>query len=176
MPSRSAWPAALLALLVATSLFAQNTTEYSRTSGGEIEVIPKAARRLSGSLSLSSGSLFGSRNGSLGYEASLGGSILKDRVWFFASALQQESRFVSSQVTPIDSTITVFDAKATAQLSDRQFVIGSYGTGNQAINVNPAAAEPFATLPAQFLSLRYTATISSNMFFDMSVSSRSLSR
>ena len=133
---------ALVTLLFAFGALAQ-TGEFGRSFGGEIQAIAKQPRNLSGSLSL----MRGSGNG---YEATLGGSLIKDRVWFFASALQ---------LPPMNfaSNIDLVDAKLTAQPVDWTTVSATY-------------AERPSTLPSSFLSLRSTSILSDNMVLNISVS------
>jgi hypothetical protein len=73
-----------LALLVAAPAFAQ---EYGRTVGGELDLLTKQPTQFSGSLGISRSSLFGSK----GYDASVGGTLLKDKMWFFASGLKTDT-------------------------------------------------------------------------------------
>ena len=73
----------LVTLLTASTAFAQPSEfEFGRAFGGEIKGTAKPNRNFSGSLGLTRGnSVFGDR-----YDATLGGSLAKDRLWFFASA------------------------------------------------------------------------------------------
>ena len=137
----------LLALLViqmfalgAIAQSAAQSAEFGRASGGSIEVITKAPRRFSGSLSLSrsTGAL-----GSQGYEAALGGSLVADRVWFFAAA----------------SDLTAIDARMTAQPVDWTSVTASLSRLQQPpfeTTLQPNAG----VLPSSFLSLRSTSILS----------------
>ena len=128
--------------------------EFGRVSGGQIESITKQPRKLSGSLAITrSDSILGSAL--KGYEGTLGGTIVEDRLWFFASAQQQSGlRFATSipetQQRDFDRATFV---KSAAQLGDRHVLDASFGAG-----------------PSSFLSLRYDAALSSNMFFSGSFS------
>ena len=122
----------LLSQFFAVAIFAQ---EYGRASGGDIDLITRHPQALSGSLGFTAGA-------GKGFDLSLGGTLVKDRVWFFATGErnQQQSLFGS---TPKPLT----DAKLNAQLGDKQNFVASYGT-----------------LPSSFLSLHYTGIVSSNMY------------
>ena len=129
---------ALLLTLLAVSAFGQ---EFS-ASGGNIEMITKRSAPFSGSLGLSSNK---------GFDLGLGGTLVKDRVWFFATAERSESMFASRPA------LQMSDAKLTTQLGDRQ---------------NLAASGHLSTgvIPTSFLSLHYTGIVSDNMFVSASFS------
>lgn len=122
-----------LSLLFATTVFAQ---EFGRTSGGDIDLITKHSQPLSGSLGFTAG--FGK-----GLDAALGGTLVKDRVWFFATAERNSN------------------AKMTASLDDRKALATSFAASRQSTPV---------ALPSSFLSLHYTGIVSSNMFVTASFS------
>ena len=155
-----------LALAVSGSALAQDakTSEFDRVSGGQIEAMTKATvKPLSGRLSIGTGQR---------YEATLGGEVLKDRLWFFGAASQYQALQFSSQLPamePIDAK--TFDAKLSAQLGDRHHMTGSFSTGrNAAMTMSPSlVVEPF---PSNFLSLHYTGVVSENMFFTGSLTKR----
>ena len=122
--------------LFAVAIFAQ---EYGRASGGDIELVTKHSQPFSGSLGFTAGA-------GKGFDLSLGGTLVKDRVWFFATGERNQQPMFGA---PKQFT----DAKLNAQLGDRQNVAASYGT-----------------LPSSFLSLHYTGIVSSNMFVTASFS------
>ena len=130
-----------LSLLFATAVFAQ---EFGRTSGGDIDLITKHPQQLSGSLGFSAGS-------GRGFDGTLGGTLVKDRVWFFATAEKNQQPLFASQNINTQNINT----KLTANLGDRQTLATSF-----------AASQPSApvALPSSFLSLHYTGIVSSNMF------------
>jgi len=70
----------LLSLSVAVSVFAQDATAL-RGDGGEISVLVKRPSQLSGTFGFTFG---GNRSNAL--NGSVGGTLVPDRVWFFASA------------------------------------------------------------------------------------------
>jgi hypothetical protein len=145
--------AAFLSLLLAAGAIAQEAepvAEFGRVSGGEIEAITKQPRKLSGSFAI--------MRGLKGLEATLGGTLVQDRIWFFASAQQQEGfRFATAipETRQRDFDRAAF-AKSTAQLGDSHVLDASFAAGT-----------------SSFLSLRYDAMVSSNMIFSGSFSSGS---
>ena len=138
--------------LIALGAIAQSDAEFGRASGGTIDAITKAPRQLSGSLALSH-----STRGE-GYEGSLGGQLVPDRLWFFASA----SVLPNMQFSNAD--LTAVDAKATAQPVDWSTVTASFSQSRQpAFFASPA-------LPTSFLSLRSTSMVSDRMMLNFSFS------
>lgn len=135
--------AALFVLLIAGTAFGQ--TEFGRASGGELELLGKAGSRASGSFGIT-GSSLGRR-----YGATFGGTVVPDRLWFFASAERGSSLFTPRPIVPR------IDLNLGGQLTGRQNVAAFF------------AAAPRAT-PNSFLSLHYTGIVSDSMFVTASVS------
>ncbi|HVS30450.1 MAG TPA: hypothetical protein VMS98_03250 [Thermoanaerobaculia bacterium] len=165
MSSRHTIAALLFAPLIAGAAMAQDAgSEFNRVSGGQIEVLTKGTRQLSGSLGI----------GTHGrYEATFGGTLLKDRLWFFGAAQHYEALQFSSQLPEMamPAATTAFNAKLNAQLGDRHSLAASFGTGRSSMTTMPAmVVEPF---PSSILSLHYTGIVSSNMFFTGSIMRRS---
>src|SRR5437764_15373385 len=84
MDAKRAVAAFFLSQLLAAGAFAQGAatapgSEFGRASGGDIELMTKHAKPFSGTFSLTQGS-------SRGYGLSLCGTLVPDRIWFFASA------------------------------------------------------------------------------------------
>ncbi|HET7707632.1 MAG TPA: hypothetical protein VFM36_16210 [Thermoanaerobaculia bacterium] len=147
--------ALLLTLMTAAGVFAQ---EFGRVDGGQIKVLTKAPKKMSGSLGISRSS-----QAANGYEATLGGEILDDRIWFFAAASILPEVQVSSRVGTVD-------AKLDAQLGSRSTLGASFSQQEtQAIGAMPAV------VPSSFLSLRYTGVISENIFFNASATRTTIS-
>ncbi len=133
-------PALVLALAIGGTAFAQSA-EFGRVSGGQIELATKSPSKLSGSLSFTLGT-------GLNFGATAGGTIVKDRLWFFGSAQQNEPRFSAPMIqTPR------FDAKLSTQMGNRNDFGASFNGGRDS-----------------FLSMRYTGIVSSNMFITATVS------
>ncbi|MGZ8867273.1 MAG: hypothetical protein ACXW2P_02940, partial [Thermoanaerobaculia bacterium] len=143
-----------LALLVtqifAAALMAQ--TQYGGVSGGEVELLTKGPRKVSGSLGVTRSS-----QALNGYEATLGGTLIQDRVWFFAAASLMPEMSLSSSV----GAVNAIDARLDAQLGRRSTLGASFS------KTEAAAASPvMQSVPATFLSLRYTGVVSDNIFFN----------
>lgn len=136
---------AFASLVVVSAAVAQETSTFGRASGGQIEMAVKQPDRLSGSLSVSASRLFKS------YDAAFGGTLVKDRVWFFGTVQRSEGlRFNPALLNGY--------GKMSVQPNDKQTLTASA-----------------VTVPSSFLSLHYTGILSDNMFFTATVS-RSSSR
>ena len=135
--------------------------EYGRTSGGELNLFTKQPNSFSGSLGISlSRSLFGSNL--KGYEGTVGGTIIPDRLWFFGSMQRNDSLRFASAVPQIQATPATY-GKIDAHLGDRQSL-------NAVASRTQLSTGTLSTVPASFLSMHYTGIISSNSFFTASVS------
>lgn len=160
MNSKRALAVFFLAQLFAMASFAQSAatpSEFGRVSGGELDLITKHGQPWSGSLGISAGS-------GKGYDASFGGTLARDRVWFFASAIRSEPRFNSQFVTqlPSNAVTSAVDAKLTADLGSRQNLAASFAASRPAsLTTAPAFIAP---IPSSFLSLHYTGVLSDNMY------------
>ena len=155
--------AAVLSTLIAGAAAAQESTplasasEFGRASGGAIEALTKQPSRLSGSFNLwHASSAFG--NSAKGSGATAGGTLLKDRMWFFASALQDDGSRVQALSPAVPRMVERAEfAKAIAQAGDHQTFDSSFMSGR-----------------SSFLSLRSTTILSSNMFVTASFSRSAL--
>lgn len=145
-----------LSLIVAAAASAQERAEYGRVSDGPIELMIKHARPFSGSLSLSTNKGFG---------AALGGTLVADRVWFFASA----EKVVSNAINAYAINGNAIDANAMSQIGSRQNLAASFGA-NRPPSELPAGSLFTAGVPSTFLSLHYTGIVTDNMFVTASVS------
>lgn len=168
MTSRRAVAGLFVAQMIAAVALAQDATssEFGRVSAGEVELLPKQTRSFSGSLGFTL-----SKSGSplKGYEATLGGTILEDRLWFFAAAQQHDARLTSGV-----AQTQALDAKLTGQLGDRQSFDAFFDAERPPYATSPNTLG--GVTPSSFLSLRYTGVISSNMFFNASFSQRSVTQ
>jgi len=123
----------LLACLLAPAAFAQ-TVEYGRdAAAGTLDMTAKRGRQFDGSFSLSTGGGFG---------ASVGGTAVKDRVWFFAS---------------VDRSSEIFRTTTPMTKSD--------------IRLAPATTRPQfnVTLPKDFLNLHSTTLLSPSSYVTLDV-------
>lgn len=142
--------------------------EFGRASGGEIQVLIKHPNRLSGSLGLTanrSSLPFVSGGIAKSYEATLGGTLLQDRAWFFGTVETGRGIRFDPSITPLVAQGPSAYVKMNTQLGDRQNLAASANRGSIG-----------TALPASFLSLHYTGIVSSNMFFTASVSRQSTSQ
>jgi hypothetical protein len=139
-------------LLVAATASAQ---EYGRTSGGELQMFTKQPSKLAATLGFNFGS-------GKGFEGSVGGTLIEDRMWFFASAIRDEKRSVAAAL-PQTAEVKAVDAKLITQLGASQMISGSYSSST-------VTSPLLLTAPESFLNLRYTGIISPNAFFTASVS------
>jgi hypothetical protein len=150
---------AVVLSFVAATAFAQDAGEFGRFYEGTLEMAAKHApgAGLSGSLSMTAGKSdlpFGSSGKR--YDATFGGTLVKDRAWFFASG---ERSSMPTYSTNINGTPIALDPSLrlgmNAAVSNTQSLDASFSSG---------------TLPKSFLSLHYTGMISSNSFFTANVS------
>lgn len=171
--------------LIAAAAFAQSAStlapdEFGRVSGGEINVITKSPSRLSGSFSLSASHSQSplALGTAKGLDASIGGTLVQDRVWFFASAQHTDglsSRFANAlpqSALPSSMPSRNVSANANATIGDRQTLSAMFSNAKDSALTTSGTV---ATLPSTFMSLHYTGVISPNAFFSASVSRRSSS-
>jgi hypothetical protein len=157
--SRTRTLLALLAMqLLALSALAQSSDEFGRASGGSISAITKTPSAFSGSLSLTH-----SIGRGQGYDGSVGGKLLDDRLWFFAAAA------VLPNIQFSTPGIASIDAKATAKPVDWTTVTAAFSRLQQpvfATSVTPVDG----SLSTSFLSLRSTSMLSDRTMLNISVS------
>ncbi len=146
--------------------------EFGRVSGGELNVITKHSDRFSGSfgigMSRSQMPFATGTSGSLNrYNATLGGTIVPDRAWFFASAEKSNSLFSPPFASALPQSMRAdtrrIDTNMSAQIGDRQSLAASFASGQY-----PGVTT--ATLPTSFMSLHYTGVVSPNSFFSATFS------
>src|ERR1051325_8789262 len=147
---------ALLLLFVAGSAVAQ---EFGRAGGGELQMQAKQPGGFSGSFGFSIGKGdFGSKQ----IGGALGGALVADRLWFFATAQRDERRQFVSELPQLPQPTAMADGKLLAQL-----LAAAAGTGRE-----QTATAPVLTLPSSFLSMHYTGMLSSSSNFTASVTTR----
>jgi hypothetical protein len=171
MVSRRAVTAFLLVQLIAFAVSAQQSAEFGRAAGGEIVMTPKGSSALSGSLSASIGNdLFG-RGNSTRYGLTAGGTLVQDRLWFFASASQQEassSRFAELEL-PENATTGAVAARVDGQIGSGHDFSAFFDAARRPELSTAGTSALIDIAPSSFLSLRYTGVVSNNMFFNASV-------
>jgi len=164
MASRRAVIALLLVQLIALAASAQSE-EFGRATSGEIVMTPKGSAPLSGSLELS----LSTGNDVFGLTA--GGTLLQDRLWFFASASRQElsqTQFAEREL-PENATAGAIGAKVNGHIAGGHDFSAFFESARRP-ELSMTTPSAFAGItPSSFLSLRYTGIVSSNMFFTASV-------
>ncbi len=142
----------LIILLLSAPAFAQ---EFGRGTGGELSLLAKRPTQISGAFGFSFG------HGSNAFDGSLGGTLVPDRLWFFASARRSNDRPLTALYgAPSTSTIPLIDGKATGQL-------GSSRTLTTSIFSNRALLTGQRT---GFKTLNFTSVVSPNAFFTVNAS------
>lgn len=151
--------------------------EFGRAYGGDLDLLTKHGQSFSGSfgMSTSRSSLPFASGTTKGLDATLGGTVMRDRLWVFASAHQTQGLLGSPFATTLPQGTTGvgtsrgIDTKVTAQLGDRQSLAAFAATRGTDATSAAAIAVPNSS---SFLSLHYTGIVSSNMFFTGSFSRR----
>lgn len=106
--------------LFAVAVFAQ---EYGRASGGDIDLITRHSQPFSGSLGFTAGA-------GKGFDLSLGGTLVKDRVWFFATGqrnqqlLHTDAKFNTASYGALPKSF--LSLHYTGIVSNNMFVTGSF--------------------------------------------------
>lgn len=158
----------------------RSTAEFGRAVGPALELLTKTQQKWHGSLGITlskSGNATGLPSDSgRRYAATAGGTAIEDRLWFFGSA-ERSTRFDSLQFVPAlpatDPAATrALAARLDSQFGARQTLSASFAQFRSgSALLTPLPATPLAT---SGLSLRYTAAVSSNMFFSANVSQRAV--
>jgi hypothetical protein len=176
---------ALLASVMVVPALAQDaTTDRSAErstfagSGGTLTMVTKSSSGFSGSLGASfssSDDVFGNRRGNR-YDATVGGTLIEDRLHFFASGGQQQSRAVAfNDIQPLGAAPangSALDARMYANLGDRHTLGAMFSRNDQPVVSTTLPMN--ASLPTSFLSMRYTGIVSDSMFFTANLSRRSI--
>ncbi len=159
MNPKRAVAAFFLTQLLAAAGFAQ---EYGRVSDGPIELMTKHARPFSGSISLTTS--LGSGDG---YGGTVGGTLVPDRIWFFASAEKSQPLF-ASQYGVARTVSPTIDAQMIGQIGNRQNLAASFAAARPSgVTIGSSLA---MSAPSSFLSLHYTGIVSDHMFVSGSFS------
>lgn len=162
-------------LLLPFAAFAQSSDDSiasgsMRGSGGELRLITKQTGRLSGSLGIAS-SRSSSPFGGDGqrYDATLGGTLVPDRLWFFGSLQRSDvSSFAFAPAMPaVAAPVSDTVGKLTAGIGPQHDLSAAFRSAQTTV----WSGSPGITLeiPSSFLSLHYTGVLSSNAFFTTSV-------
>jgi len=153
------------AALVLASLVTLPVAAQLHGSGGEVTFVKKGSQPFSGSLGASL------LNGNAGYEATLGGTLIQDRLWFFASGSRQdfaETARLGSFAMPEQAVSSAIGGKVSGRIGDASDF--SAYMQSQRTSFDGVAVSQQQLIPSSFLSLRYTAVISPSMTFNVSAS------
>ncbi|HWS71659.1 MAG TPA: hypothetical protein VN605_06070 [Thermoanaerobaculia bacterium] len=175
MISRRAVPALLLVQLIAFAVAAQQSAEYGRATGGELMLTPKGSAPFSGTLelSLSTGNGAFGRGSSPAYGLTAGGTLMQDRLWFFASGSRQTGSRFAARELPENATSRSIGARVNGQFGSNHDFSAFFDSARRP-ELSTIGTSSFAgSVPSSFLSLHYTGIVSSNMFFTGSVTSSS---
>ena len=171
------------------------SAEYGRFTGGVISSLTKSGGNdFSGSVRDSldnpkwtaksvdtQATPINSRNNT--YEATLGGRILRDRLWFFTAGRQANGnsqqnidRVVSSQVTPGYTIANIrkrFEGKLTGQITQKNTIVLSYLNNNTASTNNCQfgcldfrTIDPSVKNPNNFKTAHYSGVLTNNFLLE----------
>lgn len=171
-----------------TTATASVSAEYGRFSGGVVNMLTKSGgNQFSGSYRLGLDNQTWqeptpktvSRTNETNYthQATLGGFILKDRLWFFAAGRLRETD-TTAQTTytnipfPVNDKDTRYEGKLTVAFTPNHRVIGSYiyylreQGNNQFGTIMDLASLYNRELPSTLLTGNYTGVLSDNFFIE----------
>jgi outer membrane receptor for ferrienterochelin and colicin len=178
-----------------TTASAAISAEYGRFSGGVVNVITKSGGNdFSGSLRTS----FINQDWEAAtpltitqtdkivptYEATLGGPILRDRLWFFAAGRDRErseTRNTASQTNiPYENVRDQqrYEGKLTATITPRHTLLGSYSeiddqeSGNATTPILDLDSLVTRETPQELWSINYTGTLTDNLLLTAQYSER----
>jgi hypothetical protein len=175
------------------------SAEYGRFSGGVVNMITKSGgNQFSGSFRANFANeawegetpLTTDQQDEINtiYEATFGGYIVRDALWFFAAG-RDRARSGTDQyydLTPIPTTDdeTRLEAKLTWAITPNHRIIGSYmdvdrtqtnWAGNQRTPMEESYLDPTRSLPMDSLALNYTGVLSESFFLEGQYSERHFS-
>ncbi len=183
------------AVLETTTSTSGISAEYGRFQGGVVNMLTKSGgNRFSGSFRASlSNDKWVSRTELSSealddintlYEATFGGYILKDSLWFFLAG--RDTEFQENRTTnytlipyPYGNSNTRYEGKLTWSITADQRVVGSYAqiessTSNSDFGtiLDLASLNPNRTDPQDMFSFNYTGVLSENFFIEALYSQR----
>ena len=189
-----------------TTATAGVSAEYGRFSGGVVNVITKSGGNdFSGSLRTTfNNQKWEEKRPQVGtapvvqtdkivptYEATLGGPIMKDRLWFFAAGRSQDKTQSLSFTAPTsaypggsytnDRDQQRYEGKLTATITPRHTLLGSYSkiddkeVGNSFGSILDAESLVTRETPQKLWSVNYTGTFTDNLLLTAQYSERKFS-
>lgn len=120
------------------------------------------------------------------YEGTLGGYIMKDRLWFFTAARYFDTdaqNFFAESLTPYTATQeeTRLQGKLSAQITPNHSLVASYldisdkqGNNSFGIPAEPSHIDPQREIPEDLLSLHYSGIFSSSLLLEATYADKSL--
>jgi hypothetical protein len=181
-----------------TTATAGVSAEYGRFSGGVVNVLTKSGGNdFSGSLRTTLNNQKWQQKTPLTttqtddtvptYEATLGGPVLHDRLWFFAAGRDQDNKTTQSTAAPTripyvdDRDQQRYEGKLTATLTPRHTLLGSYSkiedkeNGNSFGLILDEASLVTRETPQKLWSVNYTGTFTDNLLLTAQYSERKFS-
>lgn len=162
MVSRRAVSAFILVQLIAFAVSAQQSAEFGRAKSGEIVMKPKGSSAFSGSLELSLSNDFFGSGSSPRYGVTAGGTLVQDRLWFFASASREDAsqtRFAEREQ---------LGARVNGQIAGGHDFSAFFDAARRPELATTSSSALADVAPSSFLSLRYTGLVSDSMLFHAS--------
>ena len=171
------------------------SAEYGRFAGGVVNTITKSGgNNFSGSLRVnyendswvSATALTPSRVDKINpiYEATAGGFLMRDRMWFFVSGrdFDRSSSLATAALTRLayanDDSQTRLEGKLTFSLNPKHRIVGTYlditetDGGNSFGTILDLASVVQRELPQRLQSINYTGIMSANFFVEAQFSER----
>ncbi|MBK6407793.1 MAG: TonB-dependent receptor [Holophagales bacterium] len=121
------------------------------------------------------------------YEATVGGPIFKDTLWFFLAGRALETEASRNTATPVSAAYIFnpdeqrYEAKLTASLGGRHTILGNYQQIDR-VETNSSFGTIYdleslydRELPQKLYSLNYSGTLSDNIFLEGQYSQRQFS-
>ena len=170
------------------------SAEYGRFAGGVVNVITKSGgNEFSGSLRVAFTNQDWEKKTPITttlvdkvlkrYEATLGGRIVRDRLWFFLAGRDFENitsaQTVATNITfPAGNDQQRYEGKLTAAISDRHNLVGSYlkvedaQVGNRFGSVLDLASVITRETPQELKAFNYNGAITKNFYLEGQYSER----
>ena len=182
------------AVLETTTQVSGVSAKYGRFSGGMVNMLTKSGgNRFSGSYRLNLDNDSWTAKTPLTtdqvdevnqvHEATLGGYLWRDRLWFFLAARSltdsASDQYLTGESYNSTNDQRRYEAKLTFSPHPSHRIIGSYFTiDEEATNLayftplDPSALDAWASLPQSMASLNYTGVITDNFFIEAQYSER----
>ena len=112
------------------------------------------------------------------YEGTLGGRIVRDRLWFFLAGRKEKTSSTSQTVAPFNNAYTTvvdqkrYEAKLTGNVTSKHSIVGSYlkvtdnQTGTKFGNIADLASLRAVGNPIKLYALHYNGVITNNFLIE----------